>query len=84
LEVLDQLGIVPDVEVVHTDRNRGFDSLEAAKEQLARRLYVMPDSSEMKRLEELLPQVLEERDGGYSIKGAVPLEPRVVSWRPEA
>ena len=84
LEVLDQLGIVPDVEVVHTDRNRGFDSLEVAKEQLARRLYVMPDSSEMKRLEELLPQVLEERDGGYSIKGAVPLEPRVVSWRPEA
>ena len=82
LEVLDQLGITPDVEVVHTERNRGFDSLETAKEQIARRLYVMPDSPEMERLEALLPEVLEEKDGGYSIKGAVPLEPRVISWRP--
>lgn len=82
LEVLDQLGIVPDVEVVHTGRSRGFDSLETAKEQIARRLYVTPDSPEMERLEALLPQVLEQKDSGYSIKGAVPLEPRVISWRP--
>ena len=82
LEVLDQLRIVPDVEVVHTGRSRGFDSLETAKEQIARRLYVTPDSPEMERLEALLPQVLEQKDSGYSIKGAVPLEPRVISWRP--
>jgi hypothetical protein len=36
----------------------------------------------MERLEALLPQVLEQKDSGYSIKGAVPLEPRVISWRP--
>ncbi len=82
LEVLDQLGIGPEVEVVHTERNRGYDNLEAAKEQIARRLYVLPKSPEMELLESLLPQVLEERDGGFSIKGAEPLEPRVVSWRP--
>jgi len=82
LEVLGQLGIEPEIEVVHTERNRGFDSLVAAKEQLARRLYVMPGSEEMERLEALLPQVLEERNGGFSIKGATPLEPRVISWRP--
>ena len=82
LEVLDQLGIGPEVEVVHTERNRGYDNLEAAKEQIARRLYVLPESPEMELLESLLPQVLEERDGGFSIKGAEPLEPRVVSWRP--
>ncbi|MCH7843965.1 MAG: class I SAM-dependent methyltransferase [Chloroflexi bacterium] len=82
LEVLGQLGVEPEIEVVPTERNRGYDSLETAREQLARRLYVMPESAEMERLEALLPQVLEEKDGGFSIKGAVPLEPRVISWRP--
>ena len=82
LEVLDQLGVEPEVEVVPTERNRGYDSLETAREQLARRLYVMPESAEMERLEALLPQVLEEKDGGFSIRGAVPLVPRVISWRP--
>ena len=83
LEVLEQLGIVPEVEVVHKERNRGFESLDAAKEQLSRRLYVMPGSAEMERLEALLPQVLEEKDGGFLINGATPLEPRVISWRPK-
>ncbi len=82
LEVLGQLGIEPEIEVVSTESNRGFESLETAKEQLARRLYITPESAEMERLEELLPQVLEEKDGGFSIKGATPLEPRVISWRP--
>lgn len=81
LEVLDELQIAPDVEVIHTEHNRGFDNLEVAKEQLARRLYVMQDSPEMERLEALLPQVLEEKDGVFSIEGAIQLEPRVISWR---
>lgn len=81
LEVLGQLGIEPRIEVIHTERNRGFDCLETAKEQLARRLYVTPESVEMERLEALLPQVLEEKDGGFLIKGATPLEPRVISWQ---
>ncbi|PKB71243.1 MAG: hypothetical protein BZY87_06395 [SAR202 cluster bacterium Io17-Chloro-G6] len=82
LEVLSQLEIDPEIEVVHTERNRGFENLETAKEQLSRRLYVTPGSAEMERLEALLPQLLEEKDGGFSIKGATPLEPRVISWRP--
>ena len=81
LEVLTQLGVESDTHVVHTERNRGFESLEAAKDQLARRLYVTPHSAEMERLEALLPDVLEEKDGGFSIKGSVNLEPRVVSWQ---
>ena len=81
LEVLEQLGAKPNVEVVHTERNRGFESLETASEQIARRLYVMPESPEMEGLEALLPDVLEEDDGYFTIKDAVQLEPRVVSWR---
>ena len=84
LEVLEQLGVEPTVDVVHTKRNHGFESLEAASEQIARRLYVMPDSPEMERLEALLPEVLDEEDGYFTIKNAIPLEPRVVSWRPGA
>ena len=82
LEVLGQLRVEPNVEVVHAQRNRGFESLEIAREQLARRLYVTPDSPQMERLEGLLRQVLEEKDGGFTIKGGIHLEPRVVSWRP--
>jgi len=81
LEVLKQLGVEPTVDVVHTEPNRGFESLEVATEQIARRLYVTPDSPEMERLEALLPEVLEEKEGYFTIKGAVQLEPRVVSWR---
>jgi len=81
LDVLEQLGVEPDVDVVHTERNRGFESLEAASEQMARRLYVMPESPEMERLKVLLPEVLDEKDGQFTIKGAVQLEPRVISWR---
>ena len=82
LNVLEQLGVKPQVEIIHTGRNRGFKTLESAKEQLARRLYVTPDTPEMERLEALLPQVLSEIDGEYSIKGSVNLEPHVVSWQP--
>ncbi len=82
LEVLEELHIEPDVQVVHTERNRGFESLDVAKEQLARRLYVYDGTPEMERLEALLPQVLEEKDGGFAIRDAIQLEPRVVSWRP--
>ena len=82
LEVLEELRIKPDVQVVHTERNRGFESLDVAKEQLARRLYVIDGTPEMERLEALLPQVLEGKDGFHTIKDAIQLEPRVISWRP--
>ena len=84
LEVLNQLGVKPEIEVIHTERNRGFDSMEIAKEQIARRLYVISDTPEMERLEALLPQVLEEKDGSFSIKGAENLELQVVSWQPKS
>ncbi len=84
LEVLNQLDVKPEIEVIHTERNRGFDSMEIAKEQIARRLYVISDTPEMERLEALLPQVLEEKDGSFSIKGAENLEQRVVSWQPKS
>ena len=84
LEVLSQLGVDPKVEVVPIERVRGFESIEVAKDQIAQRLYVTPETPEMERLDELLSQVIEEKYGIFAIKGAEKLEPRVVSWQPKS
>ena len=84
LEVLSQLGVDPKVEVVPIERARGFESIGVAKDQIAQRLYVTPETPEMERLDELLSQVIEEKNGIFAIKGADKLEPRVVSWQPKS
>lgn len=81
-EVLAQMGVRPRINAVTTDAYRGYDSMEDAKAQLASRLYVAPETAQMERLESLLPDVLEEREGTFRIKGSRPLAPNVVSWRP--
>ena len=81
-EVLGELGVQADETAMPSQPTRGFDSTEDAREQLVRRLYVSPGTPQMERLEGALPQVLEEHDGGYRIKGAEALTPHVVSWRP--
>ena len=81
-EVLDELGMQATETALSPQPARGFESLEDALEQLTRRLYVTPGTPEMDRLEAALPEALEEHDGAYRIKGAQPLTPHVVSWRP--
>ena len=81
-EVLRQLGIDAQVEMLHSQGPRGFDSLDQAKEQLSQRLYLAHDNEKISLLESLLPDLLEEEDGIFRIKGAGPLEPALVWWRP--
>jgi hypothetical protein len=83
LEVLKQLGIKPDVQVIHTGGSRGFGSFALAKDQIARRLYVHEGTPEMERLGPILAEVLEDTDGVFTINNSIPLEPHVVSWRPK-
>ena len=83
LEVLKQLGIKPDVQVIHIGGSRGFDSFAVAKEQIARRLYVQEGTPEMERLGNILAQVLGETDGVFTINNSISLEPHVVSWEPK-
>ena len=83
LEVLSQLGVDPKIEVVHIEQVRRFESIEVAKNQIAQRLYVTPETPEMERLDDLLSQGIEEKNGSFGIKGAENLEPRVVSWQPK-
>ena len=81
-EVLAEMDISPAISPLPGQQPRGFDSLDDAVDQLTRRLYLATGSPQAARLEAVLAEVLEERDGGYQIKDAQPLIPTVVSWEP--
>ena len=81
-EVLAEMDISPAISPFPGDPPRGFDSMEDALNQLTRRLYVAAGSPQAGRLEAVLPEVLEERDGVYQFKDAQRLIPTIVSWEP--
>ena len=82
-DVLDELGVRYDVEELPPDPARGFDSEEAAREMIARRLYVSPGTAAAERLQSVLDDSLEcGGDGTWRIAGSSPLQARIVSWTP--
>ena len=83
-EVLSELGIEAKVEILPPQPARGFDTYDEALEQLSRRLYLAPGSGKLKLLEKILPELLEPKNGTLSLRGANPLEPGLVWWRPKA
>ena len=83
LEVLEELGIDPQVDELPPQPARGYDTLQQAVEQISRRLYLAPGSPEAARLEQLLPEMLVEKDGVFQLKDAKPLRPSLVWWRPK-
>ena len=80
LPVLEELGMRPEVTELDEQPPRGFDSLEEAKESIARRLFVTPGTAAMSRLERALESWLREEDSVWQIEGAQPLRPYVVAW----
>ncbi len=82
LAVLWELDIHPDVRML-SSRPRTSKSREAVREQMAERLGVAPDSPEAGRLEEALDELIEEKDGGVTIRGAAVVREALVSWRRE-
>ena len=83
-DVLSQLGISPHVETLSQRLPRGYDNHQQALELLSRRLYLTPGSRQTAMLEAMLPELLEEVDGTFYIRGAPPQAPGLVWWRPEA
>ena len=81
--VLGDLGIEAQTEELPPHRPRGFDSLDDALELLSRRLYLKPDSAKSSRLRRLLPDILEEVDGLFQIRGSECVTTALVSWEPE-
>ncbi len=80
LPVLEELGIQPEVTEVEQPPPGGFDSLEDARESIARRLFVAPGTEAMGRLERALDDSLREEDGSWHIEGAQPSRPCLVAW----
>lgn len=83
-EVLSELRIDARVETLPPQPPRGFDTYEEALEQLSRRLYLTPGSLKRGVLEQILPGLLDVRSGILTLRGANPLEPGLVWWRPKA
>ena len=81
-EVLAQLNVDARIDMLPAQPARGFADQDQALEQLAGRLYLAPGSTQMAKLEEMLPSLLEELDGSLIIKGSQPMQPALVSWQP--
>ena len=82
LPVLDEMGISAEVTEIGGQGPRGFDSQEEARQMISRRLYVVPDTPEMERLERALEQSLFEEGGIWQVRGTPPVRPCVVAWTP--
>jgi hypothetical protein len=80
--VLQELGIEAQIEVLPPQQPRGYDSLEEARNQLSRRLYLKPDDPKTAQLEQMLPECLEEVDGIIQIRGAGRVESALIRWCP--
>ncbi|PKB63880.1 MAG: hypothetical protein BZY80_05000 [SAR202 cluster bacterium Io17-Chloro-G2] len=79
-EVLRDLGIEAREEPLAAQPARGFDSMEQALDQISGRLFLGEDDPKRDMLTRMLPDELEETDGVYRIRGAVPLQPWLIRW----
>jgi len=80
--VLQELEIEAQIEALPPQQPRGYDSLEEARNQLSRRLYLKPHDPKTSQLEQMLPECLEEVDGVFQIRGAGGVESALVKWHP--
>ena len=81
LAVLWELDIHPDLQML-PPRPRILQSREAAREQMRGRLGVAPGSPEDARLEEAMDELLEERSGSLTVRGASVVREGLLTWRP--
>lgn len=81
-EVLEEIGIAANVEMLPTQPQRGYNNPEQALEQLGLHLFLAPGSSKWGLLERILPDILEEDNGVLYLRDVIPMEPRIVKWRP--
>ena len=81
--VLWEMDISPDLEMVETGVRGGYESWDAAIEQLRRRLYVAPDTEQDRRLQSAAQELLLETPDGLVVRGAGLRRQGLVSWRPE-
>jgi len=81
-QVLHHLNIEYSVQGLTPQDVGGFESLDQAWSQLRGRLFLTEGSEKDRRLGQVLADELIEEQGQLRLKGASPLEPSLVSWRP--
>ena len=77
-EVLHELHIDSREEPLPAQTPRGFDSTDQALEQISLRLYLGQDDPKREVLARILKQELNQSDGLFQIKDAVPLQPWLI------
>ena len=83
VNVLWGMGIYPDVQMLAPVMPDKFEDRDVALAQLRNRLYVREGSLEDARLQDAMKKLLEDVDGGVSVKGVAPVRQGFVSWKPE-
>ena len=83
MSVLWEMDIFPHLEMVETTVRGGFESWDAAIEQLRRRLYVALDTEQDGRLQSAARELLVETSDGFVVRGMRLRRQGLISWRPD-
>lgn len=79
-KLLPEMGIEYRTTPLSEWMSRPFESFEQALNEAHSRLFVTPNTEKSAKLADVLKGSLDEVDGGYRLKWAVPHSPFIVSW----
>ncbi len=80
LEVLDEMHVSYNVEDLPTPEFHGFQSPDEAWRQTRGMLFLTEGSKKDRRLREVIPNHLEQRDGQLFLKHSKPMRPILITW----
>ena len=83
LRVMWEIGIYPDLEMVHSNPPHRIEGREAAIEEFRQRLYVEAGTAKDRRLEEAADRLLVETSEGFEVRGARPRRIGLLAWSPD-
>ena len=83
LGVLWEMDIYPNIEMLESHEIQAYESLDAARQELRRRLNVSPESAEDRRLDSAMEELLVETPKGLAVRGASSRRLGLISWQPE-
>lgn len=83
VNALWEMGIYPDVQMLSPVMPDRFEDRDVALGQLRNRLYVREGSPEDARLRDVMKVLLEDTEGGVSVRGVAPVRQGFLSWKSE-
>ena len=83
VNALWEMGIFPDVRMMPPVMPDLFEDRDTALTQLRNRLYVRAETAEDARLQSAMNDLLQDVDGGVTVKGVAPVRQGFLYWKPE-